>query len=154
MGERRSGIPMDPRDSVIVPIFEDKGDIKDCWHYRGIKIIYLDHTMEICERIIDRSLKEETSIGKEQFDFMPGRGKHGYIYLQRGRTCGGETPGDSKGTARGLEVFEMARVCRHVRFVRDTYGGARTQVITSAGITGKTTVRVELHQGCSLTYMK
>ena len=97
---------MDPRDSVIVPIFEDKGDIKDCWHYRGIKIIYLDYTMEIWERILDRSLREETSIGEEQFDLMPGRGKHGYICSEAGG--GWETPGDSKGTARGLEVFEMA----------------------------------------------
>ena len=32
-GENARG--MDPRDSVIVPISEDKRDIKDCWHYRG-----------------------------------------------------------------------------------------------------------------------
>ncbi len=60
------------RDSVIVPIFKEKGNIQDCGNYRGIKMI--SHTMKIWERIIDRRLREETSIGEEQFGFMPSRG--------------------------------------------------------------------------------
>ena len=32
------------------------------------------HTTKIWEIIIDRILREETSIGEEQFGFMPGRG--------------------------------------------------------------------------------
>ena len=49
-------------DSVIVPVFKEKGDIQDCGNYRGIKMI--SHTMKIWERIIDRRLREETSIEK------------------------------------------------------------------------------------------
>ena len=62
------------RDGVIVglPIFKENGDIQDCGNYRGIKMIF--YTMKIWERIIDRRLREETSIGDEQFDFMPSRG--------------------------------------------------------------------------------
>ena len=63
-------MPEELRDSVIVPIFKDKGDIQDCGNYRGTKMI--SHTMKIWERIIDQRLREETSIGEEQFGFMPG----------------------------------------------------------------------------------
>ena len=54
-------MPKEWRDSVIVPIFKEKGDIQDCGNYRGIKMI--SHTMKIWERIINRRLREETSIG-------------------------------------------------------------------------------------------
>ena len=57
---------------MIVPIFKEKGGIQDCGNYRGIKMI--SHTMKIWERIIDVRLREETTIGEEQFGFMPGRG--------------------------------------------------------------------------------
>ena len=39
---------------------------------------------------------------------------------------------------------------KYVRLVKDTYEDARTQVKTSIGLTGKSTVRVGLHQGSSL----
>ena len=63
-------IPTEWRDSVIIPIYKEKGDIHDCGNYRGIKL--MSHTMKIWERIIDR-LREETTIRDEQFGFMPGR---------------------------------------------------------------------------------
>ena len=50
------------RDSLIVPIFKQKEDIQDCGNYRGITMI--SHTMNIWERIVDRRLSEETSIGE------------------------------------------------------------------------------------------
>ena len=65
-------MPEEWRYSVIVPIFKEKGDIQDCGNYRGINMIY--HTVKIWERIIDRRLREESSIGEEKFGFMPGRG--------------------------------------------------------------------------------
>ena len=68
-------IPTEWRDSVIIPIYKEKGDIQDCGNYRGIKL--LSHTMKIWERITDRTLREETTIGNEQFGFMPGRGDDG-----------------------------------------------------------------------------
>ena len=74
-------MPEEWRDSVIVSIFKQKGDIQDCRNYRGIKMIY--HTMKIWERIIDRRLREETSIGEEQFGFMLGRGTTDVIFAAR-----------------------------------------------------------------------
>ena len=66
---------------MIVPIFKEKGDIQDCGNYRGITMI--SHNMKIWERIIDRRLREETSIGEEQFGFMPGSGTTDAIYTAR-----------------------------------------------------------------------
>ena len=74
-------MPEEWRDSVIVPIFKEKGDIQDCGNYRGIKMI--SHTMNIWERIIGRRLREETSIGEEQFSFMLGRGTTDAIFAAR-----------------------------------------------------------------------
>ena len=74
-------MPEECRGSVIVPIFKAKEDIQDCGNYRGIKMI--SHTMKIWERIIDRRLREETSIGEEQFGFMPGRGTTDAIFAAR-----------------------------------------------------------------------
>ena len=67
--------------SVIIPIYKEKGDIQDCGHYRGLKL--MSHTMKIWERIIDRRLREETTIGDEQFGFMPGRGTTDAIFAVR-----------------------------------------------------------------------
>ena len=67
----QENMPEEWRDSVIVPIFKEKGDIQDCVNFRSTKMIY--HTTKIWERIIDRRLREETSIGEEQFGFMPSR---------------------------------------------------------------------------------
>ena len=53
---------------MIVPIFKEKEDIQEFGNYRSIKMI--SNTMKISERIIDRRLREETSIGEEQFGFM------------------------------------------------------------------------------------
>ena len=74
-------IPTEWRDSVIIPIYKEKGDIQDCGNYRGIKL--LSHTMKIWERIIDRRLREDTTIGDEHFGFMPGRGTTDAIFAVR-----------------------------------------------------------------------
>lgn len=57
---------------MFVPIYEEKGDIQDCVNCRGIKL--MSHTMEIWERIKDQRIREETSVGEEQFGFMPRTG--------------------------------------------------------------------------------
>ncbi len=43
----------------------------------------MSHAMKIWERIIDRRLWEETSIGDEQFGFMPDRGTADAIFAVR-----------------------------------------------------------------------
>ena len=74
-------IPTECRDSVIIPIYKKKGDIQDCGNYRAINL--MSHTMKIWERIIDRRLREETTIGDERFGFMRGRGTMEVIFAVR-----------------------------------------------------------------------
>ncbi len=38
-------VPNEWRDSVIVPIYKERGDIQDCSNYRGIKLT--THTVKI-----------------------------------------------------------------------------------------------------------
>jgi hypothetical protein len=69
------------RESVLVPLYKEKGDIQDCKNYRGIKLI--PHTMKVWERIIERRLRAETSISEEQFGFMPGRSTTDALFALR-----------------------------------------------------------------------
>ena len=90
-------IPTEWRDSVIIPIYKETGDIQDCGNYRGIKL--MSHTMKIWERIIDRRLREETTIGDEHFGFMPGRGTTDAIFAVR------QLMEKHRGKQKGLHIL-------------------------------------------------
>ena len=137
-------MPEEWRDSVIVPIFKEKGDIQDCGNYRGIKMI--SHTMKIWERVIDRRLREETTIGEEQFGFMPGRGTTDAIFaarqvIEKHREMQKELHlvfidlEKAYDRVPRQEVWMCLREQgvpeKDVRLVKDTYEDARTQVKTS-----------------------
>ncbi|VDP10891.1 unnamed protein product [Heligmosomoides polygyrus] len=55
-------IPDDWRDSIIVPIFKQKGDASECSNYQGIKLI--SHTMKIYKRLVDSRLREMVTISQ------------------------------------------------------------------------------------------
>jgi hypothetical protein len=48
------------RQSILVPIFKNKGDVQSCTNYRGIKL--MSHTMKLWERIIEHHLRGVTNI--------------------------------------------------------------------------------------------
>ena len=126
----------------------------------------ISHTMKIWERILDRRLREETSIGEGQFGFMPGRGTTDAIFAAR------QVIKKHREMQKALHLVfidldkaydrvprqEVWRCLReqgvpgkYVRLVKDTYEDVRTQVKTSIGLTGNISVRVGLHQGSSLS---
>lgn len=43
----------------------------------------MGHTVKIWERVIDRRVREGTSVAEEQFGFMPGRGTTDVILIVR-----------------------------------------------------------------------
>ena len=51
-------MPEEWRDSVLIPIFKNKGDVQSCSNYIGIKLI--SHTMTLWERVVERRLREVT----------------------------------------------------------------------------------------------
>jgi hypothetical protein len=48
------------RQSILVPIFNNKEDVQSCTNYRGIKL--MSHTMKLWERIIEHRLRGVTNI--------------------------------------------------------------------------------------------
>ena len=126
----------------------------------------ISHTMKIWERVIDRRLREETTIGEEQFGFMPGRGTTDAIFaarqvIEKHREMQKELHLVFIDLEKAYDRVPRQEVWRclreqgvpekYVRLVKDTYEDARTQVKTSIGLTGHITVRVGLHRGSSLS---
>ena len=74
-------MPDEWRESIITPIYKDKGDHMNCSNYRGIKL--LSHTMKLWERIIDQRLRDIVSISDGQFGFKPGVGTTDAIFVIR-----------------------------------------------------------------------
>ncbi|XP_068240164.1 uncharacterized protein [Palaemon carinicauda] len=89
-------MPEKGRGSLIIPIYKGKGDIQECGNYKGIKLI--SHTMKIWEKIIEKRLRDETTIGEEQFGFMPGRGTVDAIFVLR------QTIGKHREKQKGLHM--------------------------------------------------
>ena len=67
------------RQSILIPIFKEKGDIQECKNYCGIKL--LSHTFKIWERVVDRRIRQCTNILESQFGFMPGRSTTDAIFI-------------------------------------------------------------------------
>jgi hypothetical protein len=74
-------MPDEWRRSILVLIFKNKGDVKSCTNYRGIKL--MSHTIKLWERIIEHRLRGVTNFIENQFGFMPGRLTIGAIFLIR-----------------------------------------------------------------------
>jgi hypothetical protein len=66
-------MPDEWRQSILVPMFKNNGDVQSCTNYRGIK----------WERIIEHRLRRVTNVTENQFGFMPGRSTMEAIFLIR-----------------------------------------------------------------------
>ena len=59
------------KTSVIVPIFEEKGNVMSCGSYNAAKL--LKHALKIVERVLERRIHTLINLNKMQFGFMPGK---------------------------------------------------------------------------------
>ena len=73
------GMPDEWQTSMLVPIFKEKGDVKNCHSYRGVKL--LEHAMKIIEGVLDTRIQELVNIDSMQFGFMPGRGMTDALFV-------------------------------------------------------------------------
>ena len=152
------------RDSMIVPIYKEKGDIRGCRNYQGIKL--MSHTMKIWERIIEQRVQAEMEIREQQFGFMPGKGTMDEIFLVRQLM---EKYGEKQrrlhfafvdlGKAYDRVSLDETWRClreagvseKYVGLIQDMYEGARMLVRTSIVETEIFPVTVGLHHGSSLS---
>ena len=67
-------VPREWNQSLICPIFKNKGDPLECKNYRGISL--MSHAGKLYERILERRLrsKVEELLSESQCGFRPGRG--------------------------------------------------------------------------------
>ena len=74
-------MPEEWRDSVLIPIFKNKGDVRSCSNYNGIKLI--GHTIKLRERIIERRLRRDLTFSNQQYGFMPGKSTRDALFALR-----------------------------------------------------------------------
>jgi hypothetical protein len=78
---RSNKMPDEWRQSILVPIFKNKGDVQSCINYRGIKL--MSHTMKLWKRIIEHRLRGVTNVTENQFGFISRRSTMEAIFLIR-----------------------------------------------------------------------
>nr|CCH50954.1 T1.2 [Malus x robusta] len=152
------------RNSTLVPIYKNKGDIQNCMNYRGIKL--MSHTMKLLARVIEHRLRQKTRVSDNQFKFMPGCSTMEAIYLLRKLM---EKYRDGKNDLHMVfidlekvydrvprdilwRILEKKGVrVAYIQAIKDMYDGAKTAVRTYEGQIESFPITVRLHQGSSLS---
>ena len=152
------------RNSVLVPIFRNKGDVQNCSNYRGIKLI--NHSMKLWERVVETQLRKEVDICEQQYGFMPGRSTTDLMFAlrllmekyregQRELHCMFVDLQKAYNRVPRQELWEYMRQSgvaeKYVRIVQDMYEGTATSVRCAVGMTKGFQVQVGLHQGPALS---
>ena len=155
-------MPEEWRDSVLIPIFKNKGDVQSCSNYRGIKLI--GHTMKLWERIIERRLRGDLTFSNQQYGFMPGKSTTDALFalrvlMEKYREGQKELHCVFVDLEKAYDKVPREEVwyCsmrksglaeKYVRIVQDMYDGSTTAVRCAVGVMEGFEVKVGLHQGC------
>ena len=161
---KKEVIPEKWRESTLIPIFKEKGDIQSCENYRGIKL--MSHTLKLFERGLDDRLRQVVHIGRQQLGFMKGLGTVDGIFSLR------QTMEKHREKQKVLhmafidlekaydrvprqEVWRSLRERgvpeKYVRIVQECYKNVTTRVRSTVGTTDSFHVEVGLHQGSALS---
>ena len=157
-------IPEIWRESLLIPIFKEKGDIQCCENYRGIKL--MSHTLKVFERILDGRLRKQVFIGRQQLGFMKGLGTVDGIfslrqmmekYREKQKTLHMAFIDLEKAYDRvpRQEIWRCLRergvAEEYVRIIRELYRNVKTSVRSTVGVTENFEAMVGLHQGSALS---
>ena len=69
------------RKSILIPIYKNKGDIKNYGNYRGIMLMC--HSMKLFERVHENRLRVIVGISEERFGFVKGKSATDAIFALR-----------------------------------------------------------------------
>ena len=157
-------MPEEWRDSVLIPIFKNKGDVQSCSNYRGIKLI--SHTMKLWERIVEKRLRSDLKFSNQQYGFMPGKSTIDALFAlrvlmekyregQKELHCVFVDLEKAYDKVPREEVWYCMRKSglaeKYVRIVQDMYDDSTTAVRCAVGVTEGFEVKVGLHQGSALS---
>ena len=158
-------MPEEWRDSFLIPIFKDNGDVQSCSNYRGIKLI--SHSMKLWERVVERRLRSELTFSEQQYGFMPGKSTTDALFAlrvlmekyregQKELHCVFVDLEKAYDKVPREEVWYCMRKSglaeKYVRIVQDMYDDSITAVRCAVGVTEGFEVKVGLHQGSALSH--
>ncbi|KAK6735583.1 hypothetical protein RB195_018663 [Necator americanus] len=149
--------------SVTVPVWKGKGDIADCTSYRPIRL--LCHTMKIFERVLEARLRKIVSVSLNQCGFVKDCSTiavHAVrIFLEKHR---------KKNRSVHLAFLDLEKAFdrvphellwmsmrshrvpeEYVRWTKLLYAKPTSVVRCAVGTSRPFPVRVEVHQGSSLS---
>ena len=157
-------MPEEWRDSVLIPIFKNKGDVQSCSNYIGIQLI--GHTMKLWERIIERRLRRDLPFSNQQYGSMPGKSTTDALFAlrvlmekyregQKELHCVFVDLEKAYDKVPREEVWYCMRKSglaeTYVRIVQDMYDDSTTAVRCAVGVPEGFEVKVGLHQGSALS---
>ena len=157
-------MPYEWRNSLLIPIFKNEGDLQDCGNYRGSKLT--SHKLKLWERIIYKRLRGIVTISDQQFGFMPGRSKTDAIFAlrqmmekyregQESLHCVFIDLEKAYDRVPREELWNCLRLKevneKYIRIIQDMYENCKTKVRCAAGDTDDFNVKVGLHQGSPLS---
>ena len=157
-------MPEEWRDSILIPIFKNKGDVQSCSNYRGIKLI--STSMKLWERVVERRLRSELTFSEQQYGFMPGKSTTDALFAlrvllekyregQKELHCGFVDLEKAYDKVPREEVWYCMRKSglaeKYVGIVQDMYDDSITAVRCAVGVTEGFEVKVGLHQGSALS---
>ena len=157
-------MPEEWRDSVLIPIFKNKGDVQSCSNYRGIKLI--SHTMKLWERIVEKRLRSDLKFSNQEYGFMPGKSTTDALFAlrvlmekyregQKELHCVFVDTEKAYDKVPREEVWYCMRKSglaeKYVRIVQYMYDDSTTAVMCAVGVTEGFEVKVGLHQGSALS---
>ena len=153
-----------PGDSILIPIFKNKGEVQSCSNYRGIK--WISHTMKLWERVVERRLRSELTFREQQYGLMPGKSTTDALFAlrvlikkyregQKELHCVFVDLEKAYDKVPREDVWYCMRKSglaeKYVRIVQDMYDGSTTAVRCAVGVTEGFEAKVGLHQGSAFS---